>query len=232
VTLPILDQAIAELDWCLEHGAKTILIRPAPVAVPNGSRSFALPHFDPFWERVVDAGIPVAFHGSDSGYSRYQADWTGPEEYLPFNMDAFRQMTLHHRAIQDAVASMTCHGLLTRFPDLKVMLVENGAEWVPGLLHTLADTYGKLPHLFDEDPIEAFKRNVYVNPFHEDDFEGLAEIIGTDHIMFGSDWPHPEGLAEPRSYINRLPSSFSDEDVAKIMGGNVARLTGLASARV
>jgi predicted TIM-barrel fold metal-dependent hydrolase len=232
VTLPILDKAIAELDWCLEHGARTILVRPAPVAVPGGSRSFALPHFDPFWQRVVDADIPVTFHSSDSGYSRYQADWTGPEEYLPFRMDAFRMMTLHHRAIQDAVSSMTCHGLLTRFPDLKVMLIENGAEWVPPLLHNLEDTYRKVPQLFDEDPIEAFKRNVYIAPFHEDDVAGLAEIMGTSHILFGSDWPHPEGLAEPRSYIERLAASFPEPDVAAIMGGNVARLTGIAGARV
>jgi predicted TIM-barrel fold metal-dependent hydrolase len=228
ITLPIVERAVEELHWCLEHGAKTVLIRPAPVAVPGGSRSFALPHFDPFWQAVVDAGIPVAFHSSDSGYSRYQADWTGPEEYMPFRMDAFRTMTLHHRAIQDAVASMTCHGLLTRFPTLKIMLIENGAEWVPHVLENLADTYLKMPQLFDEDPVAAFTRNVWVAPFHEDDVEGLAEIMGTEHILFGSDWPHPEGLAKPRSYIERLSRSFGPDDVARIMGTNVAELLSIA----
>jgi predicted TIM-barrel fold metal-dependent hydrolase len=228
ITLPIVEKAIEELEFCLEHGAKTILIRPAPVPVPGGSRSFALPHFDPFWEKVVEAGIPVSFHSSDSGYNRYQSDWTGPEEFLPFQMDAFRMMTAHHRAIQDAVSAMTCQGLLTRFPALKIMLVENGAEWVPGLIHNLADTYKKVPQLFEEDPVEAFKRNVYISPFHEDDFAELAELIGADHILFGSDWPHPEGLAEPCSFVDRLPKSFSDEQVQGVMGANIANLMGVA----
>jgi predicted TIM-barrel fold metal-dependent hydrolase len=224
ITLPIVEKAIAELEFCLEHGAKTVLIRPAPVPTPGGSRSFALPYFDPFWEKVVEAGIPVAMHSSDSGYSRYQADWTGPGEYLPFQADAFRSMTLHHRAIQDAAAALTCQGLLTRFPTLQIMFIENGAEWVPGFLHSLADTYKKTPQLFEESPIEAFKRNMYISPFHEDDFVALDELIGTDHILFGSDWPHPEGLADPVSFADKLPASFSDDQVQAIMGGNIAGL--------
>jgi hypothetical protein len=42
--------------------------------------------------------------------------------------------------------------------------------------------------------------------------------------LVGSDYPHPEGLAEPRSYLDHLPESFSEEDVEKIMGGNLARI--------
>ncbi|MET0908160.1 MAG: amidohydrolase, partial [Ilumatobacteraceae bacterium] len=55
ITLPILDRAIAELEWVLERGAKVILVRPAPVPGHDGPRSFALPEFDPFWERVEAA---------------------------------------------------------------------------------------------------------------------------------------------------------------------------------
>ena len=59
ITLPIVDQAIAELEWVLERGAKVILIRPAPVPGFNGPRSFALPEFDPFWEAVQESGVVV-----------------------------------------------------------------------------------------------------------------------------------------------------------------------------
>ena len=57
ITLPIVEEAIRELEWCLERGARTVLIRPAPVPGLEGSRSFAFEEFDPFWERVVEAGI-------------------------------------------------------------------------------------------------------------------------------------------------------------------------------
>lgn len=224
ITLPIVEKAIEELEWALERGAKTVLIRPAPVPGFRGSRSFAYPEFDPFWQRVVDADILVSMHASDSGYARYQSDWTGPSEMLPFRLDAFRMVSMGKRAIEDACTAMTCHGLLTRFPDLRIALIENGAHWVIPLLETWSDTYRKMPQMFQEDPVEAFKRNIYISPFHEDNIAELVDALGVDHLLFGSDWPHPEGLAEPRSYVDHLPASMPHEDVEKIMGGNLARI--------
>jgi predicted TIM-barrel fold metal-dependent hydrolase len=222
ITLPIVDKAIEELEWVLERGAKTVLIRPAPVPGFRGSRSFGFEEFDPFWQRVVDADILVSMHASDSGYSRYQGDWTGPQEMLPFRPDAFRMMTSGKRPIEDTMSALICHGVFTRFPDLRVASVENGADWVVPYLHHLADTYRKMPHAFDEDPVEAFRRNLWVSPFHEDDIGGLIEAIGVEKVVFGSDYPHPEGLAEPCSYLDHLPDGLSHDDLAAIMGGNLA----------
>ena len=72
--------------------------------------------------------------------------------------------------------------------------------------------------------MKAFKRNVYISPFHEDRLDKLIEAIGADHVLFGSDYPHPEGLAEPCSYVDHLPSGLPSKSVAEIMGGNLARL--------
>ena len=222
ITLPIVEKALAELEWAIERGAKTILIRPAPVPGYRGSRSFGLPEFDPFWKAAVDADILVSMHASDSGYTRYQGDWTGPEEMLPFRLDPFRALTVGKRPVEDTFAAFVCHGVFTRFPDLRVASIESGGDWVVPFLEHIEDVYRKMPQAFDEDPVEAFKRNVWVSPFHEDRIDRLAEAIGADHILFGSDYPHPEGLAEPCSYLDHLPSTFSSEDVAKIMGGNLA----------
>ena len=224
ITLPIVEKAIEELEWCVEHGAKTVLIRPAPVPGFRGSRSFGFEEFDPFWKAVTDHDILVSMHASDSGYSRYQGDWTGPSEMLPFKPDPFRYMTAHHRPIQDAMSAFTCHGVLARHPDLRLVLVENGAEWVPSFLEQLGDTYSKMPHEFDGDPVEQFKRNVWVSPFHEDDIAELCGLLGADHLCFGSDYPHPEGLAEPCSYVDHLPEGLPEDDVKAIMGGNLAQI--------
>ena len=222
ITLPIVEKAIEELHWCIERGAKTVLIRPAPVPGFRGSRSFGFEEFDPFWQAVVDADILVSMHASDSGYTRYQNDWTGPQEMLPFKPDAFRMMTHGKRPIEDTMSALVCHGVFTRFPDLRVASVENGADWVVPYLDHLADTYRKMPHAFDEDPVEAFRRNMWVSPFHEDDIGGLIEAIGVEKVVFGSDYPHPEGLAEPCSYLDHLPAGLSQDDLAAIMGGNLA----------
>jgi predicted TIM-barrel fold metal-dependent hydrolase len=120
------------------------------------------------------------------------------------------------------MSAFVCHGVFSRFPDLRIASIENGGDWVVPFLHTLEDTYRKMPQVFDEDPIEAFKRNVWVSPFHEDDIAGLIDAIGIGNILFGSDYPHPEGLAEPRSYVDHLPAGLSDDDIAAVMGGNLA----------
>jgi predicted TIM-barrel fold metal-dependent hydrolase len=232
ITLSIVDKAIEELQWVLERGARTILVRPAPVPGFRGSRSFGFEEFDPFWQAVVDADIPVSMHASDSGYTRYQSDWTGPREMLPFKPDAFRMMTMGKRPIEDSMAAFLCHGVFARFPALRVISVENGADWVMPFLHHLEDMYRKMPHSFAEDPVVAFQRNVWVSPFHEDDIAGIADAIGVDKIVFGSDYPHPEGLAEPCSYLDHLPEGLAPPDVAGIMGGNLARAMGLPDPRV
>jgi predicted TIM-barrel fold metal-dependent hydrolase len=223
ISLPIVDRALAELDWCLERGARVILVRPAPVPGFRGPRSFALPEFDPFWKRVQEAGILVAMHSSDSGYARYASEWEGARnEMLPFKPHAF-QMVGEWRPIQDAVASWVCHGALFRFPELKIALIENGSSWVEPLLRTLADLYKKMPQDFAGDPVEAVKTSIHVSPFYEDDLSDLTDIIGVDRVLFGSDYPHPEGLAHPANYLDAI-KTLSDADQAKIMGGNLSRL--------
>jgi len=223
ITLPIVDRAIEELDWVVERGAKVILIRPAPVPGFKGPRSFALPEFDPFWERVVEHDILVTLHGSDSGYSRYTNEWVGAgSEFLPFQPQTFQQL-FTRRSIEDSVASLICHGALTRHPKLRVATIETGSNWVVPLFDSLRTVYKKFKGEFEMDPIEIFKRNISVNPFWEEDANALCDLIGEDHVLFGSDYPHPEGLADPVGYVSHLEGA-SSERIAKIMGGNIARL--------
>jgi predicted TIM-barrel fold metal-dependent hydrolase len=97
------------------------------------------------------------------------------------------------------------------------------------LVDGLESIYKKMPQEFDEHPVEAFRRNVYVNPFWEDALEGLVDIMGPERLLFGSDYPHPEGLGDPVSFVDDLPESLSPEDTARIMGGNLHELLHLNS---
>lgn len=227
ITLPIVEKAIEELEWVLERGAKVILVRPAPVPGFTGKRSFALEEFDPFWKRVVDSGVLVAMHASDSGYAAYQADWTGKrDEMRPFEEDAFRQ-TQTKRPIEDAMLSAICHGLFRRNPGLKIAAIENGGSWVASALKNLALAYKKMPQAFAENPAQTLRRHVYVAPFFEDDLGEVIEAMGgTSNVLFGSDYPHPEGLEEPTRFTEYLPGGLTKEDVKKIMGGNLGKLMG------
>jgi predicted TIM-barrel fold metal-dependent hydrolase len=232
IHLGIVERGIEELEWVLDHGAKIILVRPAPVPGFMGPRSMALPEFDPFWKLVVEAGIPVGMHASDSGYQRYMNEWEGiSREMTPFKGGSGFQAIVGHmgRPIVDTMASLIGHGLCSRFPDLRFAPVENGSNWVRYLLHEMEQAYISAPRSFDEQPVEVFKRNIYVHPFHEEDPVGLIELLGADRVLFGSDFPHPEGLADPLSFVDEL-TSVPDADVAKIMGGNLGHLMGVGAA--
>ncbi len=224
ITLPIVEKAIEELEWCLERGARCILIRPAPAWGLRGPRSPGLPEFDPFWARVQEAGVLVGMHSSDSGYADLVSIWEGKTEFLPFKPNPLRLLVMQNRAISDMMTAMVCHGAFTRFPDLRIATIENGGTWVAPLLEKFEGIYKKMPQEFGEHPVEAFKRNVYVNPFWEDALEGLIDIMSPDRLLFGSDYPHPEGLGNPVSFYDDLPSSLSESDTAKIMGGNLKEL--------
>jgi predicted TIM-barrel fold metal-dependent hydrolase len=231
ITLPVLEKAQAELDWVLERGARIILIRPAPVPGWKGPRSFALPEFDPFWKQVEEAGVIVGMHASDSGYTRYLNEWEGirDSEFFPFRAPSGFGAIIGgmHREITDTVASAIGHGLCSRFPKLKIMPVENGSGWVRPLIADMEKAYDFQPHIFDEDPVMVLKRNIYVHPFHEEDTQGLIDVIGVDNVVFGSDFPHPEGMADPISFVDEL-EGLAVEDVAKVMGGNLGRLMDAA----
>jgi len=223
ISLPIVSKAIEELDWAVERGARAILVRPAPVPGFRGSRSFALPEFDPFWKRVVEHDVLVAMHSSDSGYARYQQDWEGSKtEMLPFVANAFR-MVGQWRPVTDAVASWVCHGALYRFPELKIAVIENGSAWLVPLLNEMADIYKKAPEAFPSDPVEMIRNRIHISPFWEDDLGELADIVGVDRVLFGSDYPHPEGVAEPVRFADLL-DGCSDDDIRLVMRDNAEQL--------
>ena len=156
------------------------------------------PYFDPFWARVNEAGITVVVHAGDSGYSLngyakdgFSAEFSGggrPEHRHDVDRAA-RSTTSSRRSIFDQ--------LFDRFPNLRVASVENGAEFLPDLFRKFKSINRKIPGFFTEDPVETFRRHIWINPFWEDDVYEIVELMGADRVIFGSDWPHIEGLPEP-----------------------------------
>jgi predicted TIM-barrel fold metal-dependent hydrolase len=132
--------------------------------------------------------------------------------------------------IADSMAAVILHGVLKRFPKLRLVTVETGSEWVAPLLERLGKVFKQQPRAFDEDPREVFKRNVWVSPFYENDLDQLGALIGADRMLMGSDWPHTEGLVEPLSFVRDLEDAgFSDDEIRMICHDNTAAL--MAPAR-
>lgn len=224
ISLMDVDWAVKELDWALANGARCVVIRPAPVPGYRGSRSPGFAEFDPFWARVNEANIFVALHASDSGYDCITQMWVGGSEWKPFEPDPFSNcLRIIDRAISDTVSALICHGVFDRHPDVRIAAIENGAFWVKPLIDTLDHVYRQMPQHFKKHPVETFKRHVFVAPFNEDSVSDLATHIGVDRILFGSDWPHPEGVVEPLDFVREL-LDFGPADQEKIMSSNLKGL--------
>jgi predicted TIM-barrel fold metal-dependent hydrolase len=226
ISLMDCDRAVAELEWALKRGVRVVNMRPAPV--PGAKRrSPADSDFDPFWARVNEAGITITFHSGDSGYGRYAADWGEQEEMEAFGFSAFK-LALGVRSMYDTIAALVCHGLFARFPRVRIASIENGAEWVSGLQTRLAKTCSQMPASFHEHTDDTLRRHVFVAPYYEDDIPVVAQAIGVDNVLLGSDFPHAEGLASPMGFARDL-GAFDARDVRKIMRENTERLLAAPS---
>ena len=230
------DAAVEEVEFVLGRGAKIVLVRPAPVPGRVKPRSLGDPLHDPVWARLAEAGVPVGFHlvrqwlPGDLGAVGRQGHVRGVRQ-----AGSARQVLLDDRAIHDSMASMIVHQVFTRHPKLKVASIENGSYFVYRLIKRLKKAANTAPYHFKEDPVEQLKNNVWIAPYYEDDVKLLADTIGVDKILFGSDWPHGEGLADPMAFTADIPQfpEFSADDTRKVMRDNALDLLGsslLASA--
>ncbi len=231
LSLVDVELAVVELERLLARGARMVHLSVGPV---NG-RSPGDPCFDPVWARLAEARVPVAFPASESGYNELVSTQWG---HLP------RPRSHHQSAWQYAfgfieaplmhtLGALVFDNLFGRFPDLRVATMECDGSWVPYLLARLdkaqrsctmhAPWIGGRPK---DRASDVFKSHVWVNPYPEEDHAVLLEWLGPERLIFGSDWPRPEGIPEPRAYPEYLPAGTPDGAIRRMMRDNARELLG------
>ncbi len=233
VSLADVEEAVREVDRLLGEGVRILHITAGPI----DGKSPADSCYDPFWARVQEAGLIIALHIGETGFNEiYAAPWGEPAAPPSHRFTAFNTYVgIGERNITDTAASMLFHNLFGRFPGLCVLAVEFGAAWVPHFVKTIDKVYRVNEHKSrwrygkpEQPPSEIFRRHFKVVPFHEDDIVELAEAIGEEQIINGSDFPHPEGLEWPVQMVegmSRMPAAA----VRRIMRDNACKVLNLAS---
>lgn len=230
MSLADLDRAVHELEWALARGTKAICLRAGPAY----GRSPADPYFDPFWARVNEAGLTVGFHIGESSYNElFSVKWGEEANPASHRQSAFQWTCFYgDRPIMDTIAALIYHNLFGRFPNIRVMSIENGSLWVPYLMRAMDKMNGMGRNgpwpggRLNEKPSNIFRRHVFVSPYHEEPLDELVELVGASQVLFGSDYPHAEGLADPRAFADGLPGQGYGA-VRSIMRDNARTLAGL-----
>lgn len=224
ICLGDVDAAIAEVEISLDRGARTIVMRPAPVTTVTGVKSPFDTHFDGFWGRVNEAGITTVIHAADSGYSSqgYADDGFSAAGLGSRQGPSIKGFAIE-RAAGDWLMQAVFEKIFDRFTNLRFASVENGADFLGPMFRKFNQQVKKSGGWFDDHPVDTFKEKVWINPFWEDEVTEVVGYMGANRVIFGSDWPHIEGMPAPLDYVNEL-KEFDAADREMILRGNVTEL--------
>jgi predicted TIM-barrel fold metal-dependent hydrolase len=234
------DQAVKDIRWMKDQGLSGVLLPGVSPDTPWIEPLFS-PVYDPIWAVCQELDMPVTHHSGGSGipnYGRY-----------PFTNAIFVMETgfFANRAFWHLVLS----GVFDRFPDMKLVMTEQGSQWVPGVLQRMDRfwemmTQGRIGELdvpegavTKKPASEYWATNCYLGAsFPSPEDAALFEEIGLDRVMWGSDYPHNEGTyPKTRESLRaafagwdeaKLRALFS-ENIAKVYGFDLAALAPIAA---
>ena len=234
ISLREVGRAVEEVDWALKRGARIFNMTTGHAF----GRSPADPYFDALWSRLNEAKAVVAYHLTECGYNRQiSINWSERGDAKFWEQSAWQWMNCYSdRAIMDTLSALVYHNLFGRYPNIKVVSVEHGIEWLPYFIKRLDKMRGMgrggrwVGGPLKERPSEIVKRHIRVTPFAEDDVDAIAaEVGGVDSIVLGSDFPHAEGLERPEDFARQI-TTLGEAAIKKIMRDNGRALLPLGAA--
>ena len=177
VSLADLDHACKEAEWGIKNGARLFLMPMGPI---NG-KSPAHPDFDRFWSLLNEAHCRVVYHVSEAIYMKdHMAVWGEPVQQSRQRQTAFVWMHGYsERPVVETISSFIFWNFFARFPNMRILSAENGAEWVPSTLTKMDKVRGMAKNGFwpggqlKERPSKIFKRHIGVVAYPEDDIRSI-----------------------------------------------------------
>ncbi len=227
LSLRDLDRAVALTEQIIDRGARFVLLPTGPAY----GRSPSDPYFDPVWSRLNEAGVTVALHIMPFHYfESVSPHWGLNSDPAAWHMSAWQWMNIYgERPVIDTLSAFVFDNLFGRFPNLRVLVAEHGASWVPHMVKHMDKSRGMgrngpwIGGPLADRPSKIFQEFVRVAPYPEDDIPWIVENLsgGDQCLVMGSDFPHAEGLAEPADFA-KLLDPLDDASVERIMRGNAA----------
>jgi predicted TIM-barrel fold metal-dependent hydrolase len=181
------------------------------------------PHWEPLWEAAAACNMPISFHTLSNK--------TLPDNVAPQTRRAAfaTSLSTFQLTTADFLAAMIFNGALERYPHLNIVLGESGIGWIPYMLERMdyewEDQFKDLS--LKRKPSEYWHRQMYAT--YQQDAVGikLIEELGEDNIMWGSDFPHPDGVwPDSQTFIEKQLGHLPPAMRRKIVRDNAAKLYG------
>jgi hypothetical protein len=198
----------------LDMGAAALLI---PSGCPKGHSPSHI-GLDPLWAMTQEAGIPIVFHVGGTG-DLIDADYF--QNGLPIPPD-FHGGEENFRSVDymgipgppmQTLATMIFDGVLERFPELRIGVIEQGAIWLPSWMRQMESAFDAFARHEERlqklslRPSEYVQRQIRATPYPTEDVGWITEQIGPDICLFSTDYPHVEGGRRP---VERFERSLGD----------------------
>jgi predicted TIM-barrel fold metal-dependent hydrolase len=230
--IPILwnvERAVEGIRWAHENGLRGIILPP------RWGRYDGYHHtkYDPVWEICQDLDMPIHFHSGPAPIEEYFGPVPAPEGHQapPGAMGVY--ITEVAIWLVRPLTFMLWGGVFERFPKLKVSMTEGTAIWVPEYLELLEQRYSETHYAqklgdyrshLSMSPVDYFRRNVRVGascmPRRESE---MRHQIGVGQIMWGTDYPHPEGSWPfTRKQMGETFGGLPEDEISQMLGGNAA----------
>jgi predicted TIM-barrel fold metal-dependent hydrolase len=178
--------------------------------------------WDPVWAAVAATGLPLHFH-TIGGPGRDFSQLTG-KVLLAARASSITTFQMH---MADVLLSLIFAGVLERHPNLKMVIGESGTGWIPYVLHRMDDEWEEQFRDLDlkMKPSEYWRRQCYATYQSDPVGAKLVDEIGEDNVMWGSDFPHPDGVwPDSQEYIGRELANLPAATRKKIVCDNAAKL--------
>ena len=220
----------------IDMGARALLI---PWACP---KNHATSHIglDPLWSAAQEAALPIIFHVGASDLVLPKAHANNGMSPIPdFHGGEENFRSISYMAIpsgpQQALSMLILDGVLERFPNLKVGIIELGAIWVPSYIRQLEaamEAFGRHEERLQKlslKPSEYVTRQVRVTPYPTEPTGWIIEQSGPEICMFSSDYPHVEGGRNPYGRFQNTTQNLNEETLNAFYRTNFEDLMSAAA---
>jgi len=228
------DIALKFLKQAIKDGFSVIMI---DTIAPQGSKASTHPDFDAVWKEIEENDIAITLHvGADNGWDPVPLSFYDNGSNVPTHKegdaprDALAYMGISYCA-ELFLASMIFNGVFSRFPKLRVGVVELGASWIISWMKHLDQSYRAFRRLQDLSQVEVLpseyvQKHIKVTAFPGEDIGWLLNNGAADLMMFASDYPHHEGTNDPISRFEKTMEGVSEEKKTKFYSTNFKSLLG------